>query len=99
MYQHGHHERDLMRIRRVTALLLAGLFTAGLGVGLGGTAHASDPTVPSGPWNEIFLPFDNGHGNPMCVDVPGGTTAQETQLQFFHCHGYAQDPGQILQLG
>lgn len=84
-----------MRKRRIAgllgALLLGGALTAGLSGGLAATAHAADPVVPSATWNEIFVPFDNGQGNTMCVDVPGGTSTQGAQLQFFHCHGYASN--------
>ena len=80
-----------MRMRWLAALLFAGGLAAGLGVGMTGTAHASDPSRPGKAWNEIFLPFGNGKGNTMCVDVPGGTTAPGTQLQLYRCHGYASD--------
>jgi hypothetical protein len=80
-----------MRMRCLAALLFAGGLAAGLGAGLTGTAHAADPTRPGRPWNEIFLPFGNGKGNPLCVDVPGGTTAPGAQLQLYHCHGYASN--------
>ena len=80
-----------MRMRWLAALLFAGGLAAGLGVSLTGTAHASDPSRPGKTWNEIFLPFGHGKGNTMCVDVAGGTTAPGTQLQLYHCHGYASD--------
>ena len=80
-----------MRMRWLAALLFAGGLAAGLGAGLTGTAHASDPTRPARPWNEIFLPFGNGMGTTMCVDVPGGTSAPGARLQLYHCHGYASD--------
>ena len=79
-----------MRIRTMASLLSAAALTASLSIALAATAHA-DPLVPAGTWNEIFLPFDNGHGNTMCVDDPGGSGAVGTQLQFFHCHGYASN--------
>ena len=47
--------------------------------------------MPSSTWNEIFAPFDNGRGNTMCVDVPGGTSQVGASLQFYHCHGYASN--------
>jgi len=80
-----------LRTPRLAALLSGGLLVAGLSVGLSGTAHASDPTVPATTWNEIFVPFDNAQGNTMCVDVPGGSTSAGVPLQFFHCHGYASN--------
>ena len=85
------HERHSMRKGRMAALLGAGVLALSLSIGLASTAHASDPTVPSETWNEIFVPFDNGLGNTLCVDVPGGTTAPGAQLQLYHCHGYASD--------
>jgi hypothetical protein len=78
-------------MRWLAALLFAGGLAAGLGAGLTGTAHASDPTRPARPWNEIFLPFGNGTGTSMCVDVPGGTSAPGARLQLYRCHGYASD--------
>ena len=81
----------VMRMRWLAALLFAGGLAAGLGADLTGTARASDLTRPGRPWNEIFLPFGNGKGNTMCVDVPGGTSTQGARLQFFHCQGYASN--------
>ena len=78
-------------MRWMAALLFAGGLAAGFGAGMAGTAHASDPSRPGKTWSEIFLPFGNGKGNTMCVDVPGGTTAPGAQLQLYHCHGYASD--------
>ena len=88
-----------MRTRRMAVLLAAGGLAAGLGAGMTGMAHASDPTrlgpamtgiarasAPTRPgeaWNEIFLPFGNGKGSSMCVGVPGGSTAVR--------HGHAGD--------
>jgi hypothetical protein len=69
-------------------LLSGGVLAAALSVGLVGTAHASDPTVPSATWNEIYIPFDNAAGNHLCVDVPGGSTSAGVQLQLYQCHGY-----------
>ena len=56
----------------MAGLLFAGGLTAGLGAGMTAIAHASDPARPAQAWNEISLPFDNGQGNPMCVDVADG---------------------------
>ena len=80
-----------MRMRWLAALLFAGGLAAGLGAGLTRTAHASDPTRPARPWNEIFLPFGSATGTAMCVDVPGGTGAPGARLQLYHCHAYASD--------
>jgi hypothetical protein len=85
-----------MRMRWLAFLLFAGGLAVGLRVGMTGTAHASDPTRPGKPWNEVFLPFGNGKGNTMCVDVPGGTTAPGAQLQLYGLPGLRQrrgDPG------
>jgi hypothetical protein len=89
----------------MAVLLAAGGLAAGLGAGMTGMAHASDPTRPgptmtgiaraSAPtrpgeaWNEIFLPFGNGRGSTMCVEGPGGSTAAGARLQLSDCHGYA----------
>jgi hypothetical protein len=83
------HEGHLMRMRRMAGLLLASGLAAGLVVGMTWTAHASDPTRPGAAWNEIFLPFDSGTGNTMCVDVPDGSAAAGARLQLNQCHGYA----------
>jgi hypothetical protein len=40
-------ERDLMRMRRMAGLLVAGGLAAGLGASLTAIAHASDPTPPA----------------------------------------------------
>ena len=73
----------------MAALLAAGGLAAGLGAGLTGIAHASDPTRPGKAWNEITLPFDNGKGIAMCVGAPDGSTAAGAWLQLSRCHGYA----------
>jgi hypothetical protein len=88
-------------MRRMAGLLfaggLAGGLAAALGAGLTATAHASDPMPPAKvmppakAWNEVFLPFDNGKGDIMCVDAPGGRAAAGAGLQLSHCHGYASD--------
>jgi hypothetical protein len=75
----------------MAALLAAGGLAAGLGADLTGIAHASGTTRPGQAWNEIFLPFDNGKGSSMCVDVPGGSVAAGARLQLSRCHGYAAD--------
>ena len=70
---------------------------------MAGAAQASTPGVPDPSWNEIFVPFDNGLGNTMCVDVPGGSTSPGALLQLYHCHGYASDGGpqrwQFINMG
>lgn len=82
-----------MRLRKLAALCFGGLLTAVLSIGLSATAHASDPTVPSATWNEIFIPFDNAAGNQLYVDVPDGSTAPGLALQFYSCHGYSSGGG------
>ena len=59
-------------MRRMAGFLFAGGLAAGLGAGMTAIAHASDPARPAQAWNEIFLPFDNGQGNTMCVAVADG---------------------------
>jgi hypothetical protein len=78
-----------MRMRRMAGLLFAGGLAVGLAGGMTATAHASGPMRPGEAWNEIFLPFGNGTGSNMCVDVPGGSTAAGVRLQLSQCHGYA----------
>ena len=80
-----------MRMRRMAGLLFAGGLTAGLGAGMTAIAHASDPVRPAQAWNEIFLPFDNGQGNTLCVDVADGGTAAGARLWLSRCHGYARN--------
>ena len=48
------------------------------------TAHA-DVVPPSTAWSQIFDPYTSA---PACLDVPGGTTAVNTPLELWHCHGY-----------
>ena len=68
-------------MRRMAGLLFAGGLAAGLGA-VTAIAHASDRR-PAQAWHEIFLPFDNGQGNTMCVDVAdGGGTAAGTGCGF-----------------
>jgi hypothetical protein len=76
-----------MSMRRMAGLLFAGGVVAGLGVGMTAIAHASDPVRPAQAWNEIFLPFDTGQGNTMCVDAAGA------RLRLSQCHGYARNGG------
>jgi hypothetical protein len=58
---------------------------------MAGAAQAASSVDPGSGWNEIYLPFDNGKANTMCVDDPGGSRSAGTLLQFFHCHGYASN--------
>lgn len=82
-----------MRIRRLAALLAGGLLVAGLSLGLGGTAHASDPVVPSSTWNEIYFPFDNIANNQLCADVTNGATVP-VPLQVYNCKAHSGDTAQ-----
>jgi hypothetical protein len=74
--------------------LAATLAAAGLAVGLGlagtGTARATD-FPPVGGWAEVFNPYLGTQGNTLCFDDPGGSTSDGTQVQLYHCHGYASD--------
>ena len=84
------HEGTVMRMRRLAALLFAGGLAAGLGVGMtADRARLRPRRRPGEAWNEIFLPFGNGKGDTMCVDVAGGSTAAGARRQLAHCHGYA----------
>ena len=91
-----------MSMRRMEGLLFAGGLTAGFGAGMTAIAHASDPVRPAQAWNEIFLPFDNGQGNPLCVAVAdgGGTAAgnDQTPLVAASCQGFG-NAAEILELG
>jgi hypothetical protein len=67
---------------------------AGLAVGLGlagtGTARATD-FPPVGGWAEVFNPYLGTQGNFLCFDDPSGSTSDFTQVQLYHCHGYASN--------
>lgn len=75
--------------RRIALLLSAGTLAVGLSAASAGIAHAVTPT-PSSNWNELVSSWANS-GNTMCVDDPGHSTIFNTQLQLFHCHGYASN--------
>jgi hypothetical protein len=77
-----------LSIRKAIVAAAGVALTVGLSLGLSGTALASDPTVPSTAWNEIYIPFDNVAGNRLCVDVTNGSPWVDTVLQFYSCHGY-----------
>jgi len=80
-----------MRMRWLATLLFAGGLAAGLGVDVTATAHASGPTPPEQPWNEISLPLSAGQGGTMCVGGPGRASAPGAPLRLTRCHGYASD--------
>ncbi|HET7013236.1 MAG TPA: ricin-type beta-trefoil lectin domain protein [Streptosporangiaceae bacterium] len=74
-----------MILRRIVTLLSAGAFAVGLSTTLAGTARADVP--PSPDWNEIVSQWDHNFNNTLCLDDPGGSHTQGTQLQLWHCHG------------
>jgi hypothetical protein len=78
-----------MSTRKAIVAVAAAAVAAGLSVGLSGMAHASDPTVPSTSWNEIYIPFDNAAGNRLCVDIPIDSSSAGVALQFSNCRGYS----------
>lgn len=73
----------MKRMGRIAGMLAAVTLAGGLTVGVTGTARAD--VVPSGPWSEIFDPYTSA---PGCLDDPGGSTAVNTPLELWHCHGY-----------
>jgi hypothetical protein len=74
-------------MRRMAGLLFTAGLAAGFGADMTAIAHASDPVRPAQAWNEIFLPFDNGKGNTLCVDAAGA------RRRLSRCHGYARNGG------
>jgi hypothetical protein len=82
-----------MRIRRMAAVLLAGVFAMGLSLGFPQIAQAA--VVPSPSFNEIVWPDMTANSNVMCLDIPGGSTHVGQWLELWHCHGY--DPGSTNQ--
>ena len=74
-------------MRRTAGLLFAAGLAAGFGADMTAIAHASDPVRPAQAWNEIFLPFDSGKGNTLCVDAAGA------RRRLSRCHGYARNGG------
>jgi hypothetical protein len=69
-------------------MLAAVALAGGLTIGVTGTARA-DVIPPPNTWSEIFTPYTNSH--PVCLDDPNGSTALNTPLQVWHCHGYASN--------
>ncbi len=74
-----------MRIRRMAAVFLAGVFATGISLGLPQAAHAT--VVPDPNWNEIFSPGLQARSNTLCLDVPGGSSQEALRLQLWRCHG------------
>jgi hypothetical protein len=64
-----------------TIALAAGMTLAGTGVA------RADVTPPSG-WSEIYSPYLNAQGFPLCIDDTNGSTSSGNPLQLYHCHGY-----------
>ena len=76
--------------RKLAGTLAAAALAAGLTMAGTGTARA-DVTPPTGTWAEIFAPEINSNHITLCVDDPGGSTAQFQSLQLWSCHGYASN--------
>jgi hypothetical protein len=75
---------DFMGIPRIAGLISAVALAIGLSTAMAGAAQAAVAPTP-GINYEITSPFLTP--NPLCVDVPGGSTSTGTPLQLFHCHG------------
>jgi Ricin-type beta-trefoil lectin domain len=72
------------RMGKITGLLAAVTIAGGLAIGTAGTARA-DVVPPTTTWAEIYDPYTSA---PACLDDPGGSTAINTPLELWHCHGY-----------
>ena len=59
------------------------------GMTLAGTGVARADVLPPAGWSEIYSPYLHGQGLTLCFDDPAGSTASGTQVQLYHCHGYA----------
>ncbi len=83
----------MRKVRSLARLLTAGAVALTLILATPVAALAL-PTPPAAPnWNELFNP-DLGvaqDGFPVCLDVPNGSTSSGTQIQMYHCHGYASN--------
>jgi hypothetical protein len=84
----SQEDRDMKRLGTIATMLSAVALAGGLTVGMTGAAHA-DVIPPANTWSEIFTPYTNSH--PVCLDDPNGSTAVNTPLQVYHCHGYASN--------
>lgn len=78
----------MKRIGTVASTLAALALVCGLTAGAAGPARA-DVIPPSGTWAEITAPYTATHS--LCLDDPSGSATVGTQLQIFHCHGYASN--------
>jgi hypothetical protein len=74
--------------RIVRAFLVSGTAAAGLSLTMAGTAQADVIPLP-GVYYELFLPYNAAYSE--CLDVPSASTTPGTQVQIYHCHGYASN--------
>jgi hypothetical protein len=74
----------MKRMGKIAGMLIAMTLASGSVIGVTQTAHA-DVVPPSAAWSEIYDPYTSA---PGCLDVPGGTTAVNTPMELWHCHGY-----------
>lgn len=82
---------------KIVGAVVAGLAVIGLGVGVPGTASASDvPPVPDGFHEIESLTPAVPDGHAICLDVTNGSTSPGAVMQVFHCHG--SDPNGAPQL-
>jgi hypothetical protein len=82
--------RRSVRVHKMAGLLSAVVLAIGLSITVLPESAQAAVTPTPGAWYEIYAPlFFNGSYNE-CVDVPGATTSF-SNLQIFHCHGYASN--------
>jgi hypothetical protein len=74
----------MKRMGKIAGMLAAVTLASGAVIGVAGTAYA-DVVPPSNTWAEVFDPYTSA---PACLDDPGGSTAVNTPLELWHCHGY-----------
>lgn len=79
----------MTRRMRLAGALAAIALAAGMTLAGTGTARA-DVAPPSG-WSEIYSPYLHGQGITLCFDDTNGSTSSGTQVQLYHCHGYASN--------
>ena len=79
----------MRRRMRLAGVLTAIALAAGMTLAGTGTARA-DVTPPSG-WAEIYSPYLHAQGITLCFDDTNGSTSSGTQVQLYHCHGYASN--------
>lgn len=77
-------------MKRIMANLISGIALAmGLSMSMTVAAQASvtpDPNV----FYELWPPYANPTAH-KCIDVPSASRSEGTDLQIFHCHGYASN--------